>query len=219
MRRSRGSRSCASSTRRCGAAGRSCARYGKTPGLFAVSRIGSDGREIVVAFNTSMQTVVAQIEVEAGLERVQDAARRLCRQGQRARQFPGRSAAVELRGLAREWRSEARVLLAARCCAARALAANVAVARPRGVTVRSPDGKLVGHAARERRRPAGIFHRARRPASSSTGRGSVSSSRMRPSSSATSRSAGVEQKAHRRHLGAALGRAPLRSQSLHRTCA
>ena len=38
--------------------------YGKTPGLFAVSRIGSDGREIVVAFNTSMETAVAQIEVE-----------------------------------------------------------------------------------------------------------------------------------------------------------
>jgi glycosidase len=40
--------------------------YGKTPGLFAVSRIGSDGREIVVAFNTSMETAVAQIEVEPG---------------------------------------------------------------------------------------------------------------------------------------------------------
>jgi glycosidase len=38
--------------------------YGKTPGLFAVSRIGSDGREIVLAFNTSMETAVAQIEVE-----------------------------------------------------------------------------------------------------------------------------------------------------------
>jgi hypothetical protein len=39
--------------------------YGKKPGLFAVSRIGSDGREIVVAFNTSMETAVGQIEVEA----------------------------------------------------------------------------------------------------------------------------------------------------------
>jgi glycosidase len=38
--------------------------YGKKPGLFAVSRIGADGREIVVAFNTSMETAVAQIEVE-----------------------------------------------------------------------------------------------------------------------------------------------------------
>ena len=38
--------------------------YGKKPGLFAVSRIGSDGREIVVAFNTSMETAVVQIEVE-----------------------------------------------------------------------------------------------------------------------------------------------------------
>ena len=38
--------------------------FGKTPGLFAVSRIGDDGREIVVAFNTSMQTAVSQIEVE-----------------------------------------------------------------------------------------------------------------------------------------------------------
>ena len=40
--------------------------YGKAPGLFAASRIGSDGREIVVAFNTSMETAVAQIEVEPG---------------------------------------------------------------------------------------------------------------------------------------------------------
>jgi len=45
--------------------GRQVARaYGKTPGLFAVSRIGSDGREIVLAFNTSMETAVGQIEVE-----------------------------------------------------------------------------------------------------------------------------------------------------------
>jgi len=40
--------------------------FEKTPGLFAASRIGSDGREIVVAFNTSMETAVAQIEVELG---------------------------------------------------------------------------------------------------------------------------------------------------------
>jgi glycosidase len=40
--------------------------FGKTPGLFAVSRIGTDGREFVLAFNTSMETAVAQIEVEAG---------------------------------------------------------------------------------------------------------------------------------------------------------
>ena len=40
--------------------------YAKKPGLFAVSRIGNDGREIVVAFNTAMETAVAQIEVEPG---------------------------------------------------------------------------------------------------------------------------------------------------------
>ena len=40
--------------------------FGKTPGLFAVSRIGGDGREMVLAFNTSMETAVTQIEVEAG---------------------------------------------------------------------------------------------------------------------------------------------------------
>ena len=40
--------------------------HGKTPGLFAASRLGKDGREIVVAFNTSMETAVAQIEVEPG---------------------------------------------------------------------------------------------------------------------------------------------------------
>jgi len=38
--------------------------FGKTSGLFAVSRIGADGREIVVAFNSSMETAVTQIEVE-----------------------------------------------------------------------------------------------------------------------------------------------------------
>jgi glycosidase len=38
--------------------------HGKTPGLFAASRLGNDGRELVVAFNTSTSTVVAQIEVE-----------------------------------------------------------------------------------------------------------------------------------------------------------
>ena len=38
--------------------------FEKRPGLFAASRIGSDGREVVVAFNTSMETAVAQIEVE-----------------------------------------------------------------------------------------------------------------------------------------------------------
>ena len=38
--------------------------HGKTPGLFAASRIGSDGREILVAFNTSLETVQAQVEVE-----------------------------------------------------------------------------------------------------------------------------------------------------------
>ena len=39
--------------------------HGKAPGLFAASRLGNDGRELVVAFNTSTSTVVAQIEVEA----------------------------------------------------------------------------------------------------------------------------------------------------------
>jgi glycosidase len=40
--------------------------HGKAPGLFAVSRLGNDGGELVVAFNTSTATVVAQIEVESG---------------------------------------------------------------------------------------------------------------------------------------------------------
>jgi hypothetical protein len=39
--------------------------HGKAPGLFAASRLSSDGRELVVAFNTSNATVVSQIEVEA----------------------------------------------------------------------------------------------------------------------------------------------------------
>lgn len=37
--------------------------HSRTPGLFAASRIGNDGREILVAFNTSTTTLVAQVEV------------------------------------------------------------------------------------------------------------------------------------------------------------
>ena len=73
--------------------------YGKKPGLFAVSRIGSDGREIVVAFNTSMETAVAQIEVEPNSKVFKVAARRLRRQGERAGQLPRRSAAAGLCGV------------------------------------------------------------------------------------------------------------------------
>jgi len=36
----------------------------KSPGLFAVSRIGSDGREILLAFNTSNAAITAQVAVE-----------------------------------------------------------------------------------------------------------------------------------------------------------
>jgi glycosidase len=36
----------------------------RKPGLFAASRLGADGREILVAFNTSTEAVVAQVEVE-----------------------------------------------------------------------------------------------------------------------------------------------------------
>ncbi|MEO8062279.1 MAG: alpha-amylase family glycosyl hydrolase [Pseudomonadota bacterium] len=35
-------------------------------GLFAVSRFGSDGREIVIAFNTSAQPIAAQVEIDSG---------------------------------------------------------------------------------------------------------------------------------------------------------
>ncbi len=38
--------------------------HGKTPGLFAVSRIGNDGREVLIAFNTSTSALVSQVEVE-----------------------------------------------------------------------------------------------------------------------------------------------------------
>src|SRR5688572_3258442 len=37
----------------------------KAPGLFAASRIGSDGREILLAFNTSNAPLTAQVEIEA----------------------------------------------------------------------------------------------------------------------------------------------------------
>jgi glycosidase len=39
--------------------------HGKTPGLFAVSRMANDGRELLIAFNTSTQAVVAQVEVDS----------------------------------------------------------------------------------------------------------------------------------------------------------
>jgi glycosidase len=38
----------------------------RAPGLFAASRIGVDGREILVAFNTSGAPVTANVEIEAG---------------------------------------------------------------------------------------------------------------------------------------------------------
>ena len=37
----------------------------KAPGLFAASRIGSDGREILLVFNTSNAPITAQVEIEA----------------------------------------------------------------------------------------------------------------------------------------------------------
>jgi len=37
----------------------------REPGLFAVSRIGSDGREILIAFNTSSAPIVAQVEIDS----------------------------------------------------------------------------------------------------------------------------------------------------------
>jgi len=38
----------------------------REPGLFAASRIGGDGREILLAFNTSNATITAQVEVDSG---------------------------------------------------------------------------------------------------------------------------------------------------------
>jgi glycosidase len=40
--------------------------HGGTPGLFAVSRIGADGREVLIAFNTSTTSLAANVEVENG---------------------------------------------------------------------------------------------------------------------------------------------------------
>src|SRR6185436_3930293 len=40
----------------------------REPGLFAVSRIGNDGREILLAFNTSAQRIAARVQVEAGTQ-------------------------------------------------------------------------------------------------------------------------------------------------------
>jgi glycosidase len=37
----------------------------REPGLFAASRIGSDGREILLAFNTSLSKLTAQVEIES----------------------------------------------------------------------------------------------------------------------------------------------------------
>jgi hypothetical protein len=36
----------------------------REPGLFAASRIGSDGREILLVFNTSLSKLSAQVEIE-----------------------------------------------------------------------------------------------------------------------------------------------------------
>jgi glycosidase len=47
--------------------------HGRTPGLFAVSRIGSDGREVLVAFNTSTSALVAQVQVETSSQVFQSA--------------------------------------------------------------------------------------------------------------------------------------------------
>jgi len=38
----------------------------REPGLFAVSRIGNDGREILLAFNTSANRIVARVQVQPG---------------------------------------------------------------------------------------------------------------------------------------------------------
>lgn len=40
--------------------------YGDKPGLFAMSRIGEDGSEVLALFNTSTAPVAAQVEVEPG---------------------------------------------------------------------------------------------------------------------------------------------------------
>ena len=76
-------------TWRCGAGARWCVRMARRPDCLPSRGIGNDGREIVVAFNTSMETAVAQIEVEPGLEGVQDAARRLRRQRRARRAASG----------------------------------------------------------------------------------------------------------------------------------
>ena len=38
----------------------------RQPGLFAASRFGNDGREILVVFNTSTAPITAQVEIETG---------------------------------------------------------------------------------------------------------------------------------------------------------
>jgi len=44
--------------------------YGKSPGLFAVSRLDPDGRgELLIAFNTSTAALSAEVTVETGSER------------------------------------------------------------------------------------------------------------------------------------------------------
>jgi hypothetical protein len=40
--------------------------HGKAPGLFVASRLETDGRELVLGFNSSTETAVAQVEVEVG---------------------------------------------------------------------------------------------------------------------------------------------------------
>lgn len=45
--------------------------YGDKPGLFALSRLGEDGAEVLVLFNTSTAPITAQVEVEPASQRWQ----------------------------------------------------------------------------------------------------------------------------------------------------
>ena len=189
-RRSRAWRSCARqqpALRR----GRQIVRaHGKTPGLFAASRLGNDGREIVVAFNTSMSTVVAQIEVEA----TSAVFRRLRGACAPKASAPG-SFSVEVPPSA-TWYVRAAApmkfrrcsLLALRVCRAdrqtRRQYTSIAV----GCQCTSPGGALIVSLRVNGEGPPGVFHPSRRQARSSTGRASVSSWPTRQNSSATSRS-------------------------------
>ena len=148
----------ASNTRRCAAVSRWCARSRRRAGLFAASRIGSDGREILLAFNTSNAAITAQVEIESEHARVHCAARRMSdaqctrhREGSTASRWDS-LACVEVGALRRALRG-------LRPGVARGIGGFAQQAAPQPATVRSPNQAIEVELRVDGRRASRIQHR------------------------------------------------------------